>query len=525
LSNRMADDNDQHEEQPRELQTREKIETAGMPGGKKIRPPTWAIKAAGMSSEASKWFQTENTVKVPSMTAEKERRDIIKSMSRKTTSNSVLARWKPPVEEPTVDDRLQGKELDSLIRYKERRKKRVEQNNFQDFNNSTNDFERSIDKPNQEGSISVKSIMSNFQSSREPVFHRPNRIESRINAEIRQAAEKEADFRREKGVEKNRDIVQLEYTNGLAEKYAEKSREKHEKLCEIEAKLKELETSLVPMVEEEVVMNNTENKEDELAKKHEEQNDEQVSQMSDLTDQSTSQLERLNISVSDEAELDDKSTTLEITPSDTEDTVEPQASSTPDIDESQQSYELIADVPIAVPDTCTTTDTTSTDLEESISKLEETLQEINQDLENDSDHEASSPTTFELVKDAEEPYESNEQSEHEADLPPMVDDNEPAEQCDNSLITRSYLEPIISEEQLSPATEAQLCDQFEALANEVQPLDLVTENQSDKNDMDTSVSSITPSGLYNFIKTNQETIRSRSRQWNRPARRAHQISK
>ena len=120
-------------------------------------------------------------------------------------------------------------------------------------------------------------------------------------------------------------------------------------------------------------------------------------------------------------------------------------------------------MPIAVPDTCTTTDTTSTDLEESISKLEETLQEINQDLENDSDHEASSPTTFEvrqpfiadviisfskLVKDAEEPYESNEQSEHEADLPPMVDDNEPAEQCDNSLITRSYLEPIISEEQL-----------------------------------------------------------------------------
>ena len=39
------------------------------------------------------------------------------------------------------------------------------------------------------------------------------------------------------------------------------------------------------MVEEEVVMNNTENKEDELTKKHEEQNDEQVSQMSDLTDQ------------------------------------------------------------------------------------------------------------------------------------------------------------------------------------------------------------------------------------------------
>ena len=117
---------------------------------------------------------------------------------------------------------------------------------------------------------------------------------------------------------------------------------------------------------------------------------------------STSHMERLNISVSDEAELldDNKSATLEITPSDAEDTqVEPQASSTPDIDdETQQSYELVADVPIAVPDNCTTTDTTtSNDLEESISKLEETLQEINQDLENDSDHETpSSPTTYKV---------------------------------------------------------------------------------------------------------------------------------
>ena len=45
-------------------------------------------------------------------------------------------------------------------------------------------------------------------------------------------------FRREKGVEKSRDIIQIEYTNGLAEKYAEKNKEKREKLCEIEAKLK-----------------------------------------------------------------------------------------------------------------------------------------------------------------------------------------------------------------------------------------------------------------------------------------------
>ena len=32
-------------------------------------------------------------------------------------------------------------------------------------------------------------------AQRQPVYARPNRIESRINEEIRQAAEKEADFR------------------------------------------------------------------------------------------------------------------------------------------------------------------------------------------------------------------------------------------------------------------------------------------------------------------------------------------
>ena len=37
-----------------------------------------------------------------------------------------------------MDDRLQGKELDSLIRYKERRKKRIEQNTVQDLHNITN---------------------------------------------------------------------------------------------------------------------------------------------------------------------------------------------------------------------------------------------------------------------------------------------------------------------------------------------------------------------------------------------------
>ena len=73
------------------------------------------------------------------------------------------------------------------------------------------------------------------------------------------------------------------------------------------------------------------------------------------------------------------------------------ASSTPDIDENkQQSYDLQVDEPLPVPDNCTTTDTTSNDLEESISKLEETLQEINQDLENDSDNEAPSPTAYKV---------------------------------------------------------------------------------------------------------------------------------
>ena len=73
------------------------------------------------------------------------------------------------------------------------------------------------------------------------------------------------------------------------------------------------------------------------------------------------------------------------------------ASSTPDIDENKQcSYDLQIDEPLPVPDNCTTTDTTSNDLEESINKLEETLQEINQDLENDSDNEAPSPTAYKV---------------------------------------------------------------------------------------------------------------------------------
>ena len=76
------------------------------------------------------------------------------------------------------------------------------------------------------------------------------------------------------------------------------------------------------------------------------------------------------------------------------------ASSTPDIDENQQSYDFVqsditpAETPIPIPDTCTTTDSASNELEESISKLEETLQEINQDLENDSETEAPSPTSY-----------------------------------------------------------------------------------------------------------------------------------
>ena len=83
------------------------------------------------------------------------------------------------------------------------------------------------------------------------------------------------EFSREKGVEKSRDIVQAEYSNGLAEKYAEKSREKREKLCEIEQKLKDLESSIVPMVEEEIVPK----------KSISEEPVDSTSQMSDLTDQ------------------------------------------------------------------------------------------------------------------------------------------------------------------------------------------------------------------------------------------------
>ena len=62
---------------------------------------------------------------------------------------------------------------------------------------------------------------------------------------------------------------------------------------------------------------------------------------------------------------------------------------------------------------------------------------------------------------------------------------------------------------LSPATEAKICDQFEALANEVQPLDLGTVEDEkeikgvpvdfEKSEMNESVSSIAPSGKLEIV--------------------------
>merc|ERR1739838_717249 len=62
-------------------------------------------------------------------------------------------------------------------------------------------------------------------------------------------------------------------------------------------------------------------------------------------------------------------------------------------------------------------------------------------------------------------------------------------------------------QQLSPATEAQLCDQFEALANEVQPLDLIVQ-KSDT--MNTSIGSITPSEADSGIDPVDKVERTKS---------------
>ena len=67
-------------------------------------------------------------------------------------------------------------------------------------------------------------------------------------------------------------------------------------------------------------------------------------------------------------------------------------------------------------------------------------------LDNQLTAGINNPSFSKLIQDAEEPTENNEQSEYEADLqPPMVDDNEPTQQCDNSLIQSVQ---DISEEQL-----------------------------------------------------------------------------
>merc|ERR1711953_1131017 len=192
-----------------------------LPERKKIRPPAWAIKAANQTKSTvpmhSKWFAPENTVKVDSTEADLERKNIIKSMSRKKNTNSVLSRWQVPEPEVTADDRLQGKELDSLRRYKERRKKRIQENNNtpSESDSSIHDKDKNSNTDIVSESLDVKSIMSQWKgsqiSTREPVHQRPNRIESRINEEIRLAAEKEAEYRREKGVQHEYNIKPESY--------------------------------------------------------------------------------------------------------------------------------------------------------------------------------------------------------------------------------------------------------------------------------------------------------------------------
>merc|ERR1712110_1243872 len=54
----------------------------------KVRSSSWSVNNSSQISESSKWFSPLNTVRVDSKEAEIQRREIIKSMSRRTTKNS-----------------------------------------------------------------------------------------------------------------------------------------------------------------------------------------------------------------------------------------------------------------------------------------------------------------------------------------------------------------------------------------------------------------------------------------------------
>jgi len=214
----------------------QKMTQSPLPHRNKIRPPTWAIKAANQTTAGnpeSLGDASENT----------DRRNIIKEMSRKKNSNSVLSRWNAPEPEKSAEDRLEGKELNSLQKYKERRKNRIE-NTKPTITTSTSSAIHDTDENSNPDvdteSVNIKNIMSRWQgsqvSSREPVFQRPNRIESRINDEIRLAAEKEAEYRKEKGVDVERKIKPENFDKELLDTKA-----KLAKIQEIENKIREIE--------------------------------------------------------------------------------------------------------------------------------------------------------------------------------------------------------------------------------------------------------------------------------------------
>jgi len=205
---------------------------------------------AAMQAEASKWFAPANTVRVESREAAIQRREIIKSMSRRTSKNSVLKRWEAPKDPPTTNEVLSGKELDSHRKYQERRRSRTEK--FESDGNFRGEAPRVPEKHQEcdathpdidRTKLDVKGIMSQWKvnqiSNREPVYKRPNRIEDRINEEIRIAAEKEAQFRKEKGLKTDL-RAKKEAPNERYRKEIENASIKLKKIEQIEAEIEKI---------------------------------------------------------------------------------------------------------------------------------------------------------------------------------------------------------------------------------------------------------------------------------------------
>lgn len=114
-------------------------------------------------------------------------------------------------------------------------------------------------------------------SNREPVYKRPNRIEDRINEEIRLAAEKEAQFRKEKGL--NKDSESSMPTEIYRQEIEHASRNL-QKIEQIEAEIEKIELETTKDMER---FDTQSIKSDSINSTHTENNEVKIEQTEEIT--------------------------------------------------------------------------------------------------------------------------------------------------------------------------------------------------------------------------------------------------